>query len=402
MLPSYEFTVMLKCRAEACTFVDSCSNGFCNVHQADGGGSLFFVSDFFIIQFIASRLEVGSIKDGKGLTYICTLCVFQNVVKLLQWCVYEDMVTFLSSLYTVQESALTESESELVGREIAVKEGGIDRKIVEGNKIQEETEEVEEEKGGGDDDDDDDDDDGEWDEEDEEYDDDDDDENDDGEGEKNGTAAEECEDEMEFIQDRRIEEAKTSACENSCSQSSTNTGPKDEGAQKVKVSCADGSSTWCKLLDEFNALLDSVKNTNESSQLVQSLQSMHSIIRCATEVIVLLETNNCCPVGETPFVFTFFGNCFGDMIRVLIEVLSALSCEEDGADCVILMCLDMVGSMLHMPESRNALPQDIKAAVTLLSLPWHKQVPPVSDMDHALLPLLSQFASLSSKFLTFC
>ena len=151
-------------------------------------------------------------------------------------------------------------------------------------------------------------------------------------------------------------------------------------------------------MDELNALLDSLKNTNESPQLVQLLQCMHSIIRCATEVTVLLETNNCCPVGETPFIFTFFGNCFGDTIRVLIEVLSTLSCEEDGADCVILMCLDMVGSMLHMPESHNALPQDVKAAITFLSLPWHKQVPPVSDMDHTLLPLLSKFTSLSSKF----
>jgi len=330
-------------------------------------------------------------KDGKGLTYICTLCVFQNVVKLLQWYVYEDMVTFLSSVDTVQDCVLPESRSELVGREKAVEEGGIDRKIVEENKIREETEEVEEEKGGGDDGYDDDD--GEWD-EDEEDDDDDDDENDDEEGEKGGNAAEECEGEVEFVQ----EEAKTSACDNSCSQSSANTGPKNEGAQKIKVFCADGSSTWCKLLDGFNALLDSLKNTNESSQLVQLLQSMHSIVRCATEVIVLLETNNCCPMGETPLVFTFFGNCCGDMIRVLIEVLSTLSCEEDGADCVILMCLDMVGSVLHMPESRDALPQDIKAAITLLSLPWHKQVPPASDMDHALLPLLSQFTSLSSKF----
>ena len=317
---------------------------------------------------------------------------------MLQWCVYEDMVTFLSSLDTVQESALRESKSELVGREKAVKESGIDRKIVEENKSQEMTEEVEEEKGGGDDsyDDYDDDDDGEWDEEEEEEDDDDDD--DDGEGEKGGTAAEECEGEMEFIQDRCTEEAKTSACDNSCSQSSTNTGPKKEGAQKVKVFCADGSSTWCKLLDEFNALLDSLKNTNEPSQSVQLLQSMHSIIRCATEVIVLLETNNCFPVGETSFIYTFFGDCFGDTIRVLIEVLSASSREEDGADCVILMCLDMVGSVLHMPESHDALPQDVKAAITLLSLPWHKQVPPASDMDRALLPLLSQFTSLSSKF----
>jgi len=310
------------------------------------------------------------------------------------------MVTFLSSVDTLQQCAITESEGELVGREKSVKEGGTDRKIVDGNKIPEETEEVEEEKGGGDNDDydnDDDDDDGEWDEEEEEEEEEDDDD-DDGEGEKGGTAAEECEGEMEFIQGRRTGEGKTRACDNSCSQSSSNTGPKNEGARKVKVYCADGSSTWCKLLDELNALLDSLKNTNESSQLVQLLQSMHSIIRCATEVIVLLETNSCSPVGETPFIFTFFGNCFGDMIRVLIEVLSTLSCEEDGADCVILMCLDMVGSVLHMPESCNALPQDIKAAITLLSLPWHKQVPPVSDMDHALLPLLSQSTSLSSKF----
>ena len=371
-----------------------------------GECSHFFVPKFFLIQFIASRLEVRSKKHGKGLTYVCTLCVFQNVFKLLQWCVYEDMVTFLSTLDTVQESALTESESELVGKEKAVKEGGIDRKIVEENKIQEETEEVEEEKGGGDDDDydddddDDDEDDGEWDEEEEDDDDDDDydDENDDGEGEKGGAAAEECEGEMEFIQDRRTDGAKTSDFDNSCSQSSTNTGLKNEGAQKVKIFCADGSSTWRKLLDEFNALLDSLKNTNESSQLVQLLQSMHSIIRCATEVIVLLESDDCCPVCETPFVFTFFGNGFCDMIRVLIEALRLLSCTEDGADCVILMCLDMVGSALHMPESHSALPQDIKAAITLLSLPWHKQVPPVSDMDHAVLPLLSQFTSLSSKF----
>ena len=362
----------------------------------------------FLIQFTASRLEVGNKKDEKGLAYICALCVFQNVVKLLQWCVYEDMISFLSSVGTVQESAVTESVSELVGTEKAVKEGGIDRKIVEENKIQKETEEVEEEKGGGDDDDDfddDDDDDGEWGEEEEEEegddDDDDDDENDDGEGEKGGTDAEECEGETEFIEDRRTEEAEASACDNSCSQSSTNTGPKNESAQKIKVFCADSSSTWCKLLDVFNALLDSLKNMNESSQLVQLLQSMHSIIRCATEVIVLLEANNCSPVGEAPIIFTFFGNCFGDMIRVLIDVLSTLSCEEDGADCVILMCLDMVGSILQMPESHNALPQDIKAAITLLSLPWHKQVPPVSDMDHALLSLSSRFTSLSSKFCCF-
>jgi hypothetical protein len=307
--------------------------------------------------------------------------------------VYEDVVTFLSSLDTLQESAVTGSESELVEREKSVKEGAIDRKIVEESKMQEGTEEIEEEKGDGDDDDDDDDDD--WDEEEEEEDDDD--EGVEEEEERGGTAAEERKVETEFIQYRHTEEAKASGCDNSRSQSSTNTGPKNECAQKVKVSCADGSSTWCKLLDELNALLDSVKNTNESSQLVQLLESMHSVIRCASEVIVLLETNNCCPVGETPFICTFFGNRFGDMIRVLIEVLSKLSCEEDGADCVILMCLDMVGSVLHMPESHNALPQDIKAAVTLLSLPWHKQVPPASYMDRTLLPLSSKFSTLSSK-----
>jgi hypothetical protein len=326
-------------------------------------------------------------------------------VKLLQWCVYEDMVTFLSSLDTLQESALTESGNELVGREKAVKASGINLKIVEENKMLEGTEEIEEVKGGGDDDYDDDD--SQWDDEEDEEDDnedDDDDDDDDGEGvveeeeERGGTAAQERKVEMEFIQDRRTGEAKASGCDNSRSHSGTNTGPKSECAQKFKVFCADSSSTWCKLSDEFNALLDSVKNANESSQLVQLLQSMHSIIRCASEVIVLLETNNSCPVGETPFIFTFFGNRFGDMIRVLVEVLSTLSCEEDGVDCVILMCLDMVGCVLQMPESQNALPQDIKAAVTLLSLPWHNQVPPAHDMDHSLLPLLSRFSSMSSKF----
>jgi hypothetical protein len=321
-------------------------------------------------------------------------------VQLLQWCVYEDLVTFLSSLDTLQESAMTESESELVGREKSVKEGAIDRKIVEENKTQEGTEEIEEEKEDGDDDDDDDDSD--WDEEEEEEDDDDDD-YDYGEGmqeeeERGGTAAEERKVETEFRQYRRTEEAKASACDNSRSQSGTDMGAKNGCAQKVKVFCADGSLTWCKLLAELNALLDSVKNTNESSQLVQLLESMHSVIRCASEVVVLLETNNCCPVGQSPFICTFFGNRFGDMIRILIEVLSKLSCEEDGLDCVILMCLDMAGSVLHMPESHHALPQDIKAAVTLLSLPWHKQVPPASYMDHTVLPLSSKFATLSSKF----
>jgi hypothetical protein len=337
-----------------------------------------------ILLEIGLRMEVK--KDGKGLTYVCTLCVFQNVVKLLQWCVYEDMVTFLSSLDAVQESALE-------GREKIVKEDGIARKIVEENKVQEETE-VEEEEGGGDDDEEEEAEEQEEEEE-EDYDDDDGEEE---EEEKDDTAAEECKDEMEFIQDRCTEETKASDFDNSHSRSGTNAGHENEGAQKVKVSCAEGSSTWCKLLDEFNALLNSVKNTTESSQLVQLLQSMHSIIRCATEVIFLLETNNCCPLDETPFVFTFFGNYFGDMIRVLIEVVSTLSCVEDGGDCVILMCLEMVGSVLHMPESHNALQQDIKAAITLLSLPWHKQVPPVSDMNHSLLRLVSQFTSLSSKF----
>ena len=121
-----------------------------------GGVHIFFFYQPFLIQFTANRLEVGSKQDEKWLTYICTLCVFQNVVKLLQWCVYEDMVSFLSSAGTVQESAMTESVGKLVGREKAVKDGGIDGKIAEENKIKKEIEEFEEEKGGVDDDDDDD------------------------------------------------------------------------------------------------------------------------------------------------------------------------------------------------------------------------------------------------------
>jgi hypothetical protein len=310
------------------------------------------------------------------------------------------MVTFLSSVVRVQESPVEESETEVEGMEKIVKEEGVERRIVEKNKIQEETEEVEEEKGGGEDDDDDDEEEEGVEEEEEDYDDDDDDDDDGEEVEedKGGIAVEECKDEMEFLQDICTDDTERSDCDNRHGRCGTRAGAENESTQKVKVSCAEGSSTWCKLLNEFKTLVNSVKNTNELSQLVHLLQSMHSIIRCATEVIVLLESNNCCPLDETPFILTFLGDYFGGTIRVLIEVLSGLSCEEDGGECVILMCLEMVGNVIHMPESRDALQQDIEAAITLLSLPWHKEVPPVTDMDHSLLPLVLQFPSLSSKF----
>jgi hypothetical protein len=110
----------------------------------------------------------------------------------------------------------------------------------------------------------------------------------------------------------------------------------------------------------------------------------------------LLESRCHCLPDESPIIFTFFDDNFGDIIRFLTQVLST-SCEEDGGECVILMCLEMVGSLLHMPEAHDASRQDIEAAVTLLSLPWHIQVLPGSDMNCSV-SLVSQLTALSSKF----
>ncbi|XP_033611636.1 uncharacterized protein LOC117283163 [Cryptotermes secundus] len=143
--------------------------------------------------------------------------------------------------------------------------------------------------------------------------------------------------------------------------------------------------------------MKSLNNMNEMSQLVQLLQSMHSIIRCAIEVVVLLESRCHCLPDETPFIFTFFDGNFGDMIRFLMQVVLSSSCEEDGGECVILMCLEMVGSLLHMPEIHDASRQNIEAAITLLSLPWHIHVVPGSDMNCPV-SLVSQLTALSGKF----
>jgi hypothetical protein len=345
---------------------------------------------------VTDRSEVGSRSDGKGLTCIYVLCEFQNVAQLLQWCVYEDIVSFLSNLVIMQESPQEETANGVEGGRKKVKEE-ICQKIEEENKNHEEIEEVDEE--------------GKEEEEEEE---------------DNGDEVEDLEDEeeveeeeeevneekknndwaegrgeMESRQHRGTDEAKKTDHDDSNKQNGFSTSPKnknisDTDTEKVKVSCAEGSSTWNKLLNEFNALMKSLNNVNEVSQLVQLLQSMHSIISCASEVVVLLESSRHWPPDETPFIFTFFEDNFGDMIRFLIQVLSS-SCEEDGGECVILICLEMVGTILHMPEAHDASQQDIEAAVTLLSLPWHKQVPPGSDMNCSL-SHVSRLTGLSSKF----
>lgn len=287
------------------------------------------------------------------------------------------MISFLSSSLILQDSQ-EEIESEMEEGEKNVK-GEICKKIKEGGKIHEETEEGEDE----------------LEEEEENYEEEEENEDMDDDG------VEEGRNEMGFEQSRYAEE---SGYVDSGGRSSCSTGPHNgdvSSADTQKVSCADASLTWCKLLNEFNVLMKSLKGTNDVSRLVQLLQSMHSIIRCATEVTVLLENNcHCCP-DETPFITTFFGDYFGDMIRLLVQVLATLSYEdevEEVGECVILMCLEMVGSVLHMPESRYALKQDIEAAVTVLSLPWHREVPPGSDMNHSLLSLVTQLTALSSKF----
>jgi hypothetical protein len=293
------------------------------------------------------------------------------------------MVSFLPSLLTTQDSPQEEIESE---GEKNLREGDICKKTEEEDKIHEETGEVEEE---------------ETEEEEENYEDDEGIEEEEENEDMDDDGAEEGGDEMKFKQNGYAGEIKETDHVDSGgrSQSPQNGDVSSADAQKVKVSCAGGSKTWCKLLNEFNALMKSLKSMNEVSQLVQLLQSMHSIIRCATEVTVLLENNCRCPPDETPFVTTFFDDYFGDMIRLLVQVLATLSYEdEEVGECVILMCLEMVGSILHMPESRYALKQDIEAAVTLLSLPWLKQVPPGSDMNHSLLSRVTQLTALSSKF----
>lgn len=297
------------------------------------------------------------------------------------------MASYLSSLLTMQDSPQEEIESELGEGQKNVKRG----KIEEEDKINEETEEIENET--------EEEENYEEEEEDDDYTDvEDDDDDDDG--------MEESRDEMTFKQKGHAEKPKetdraVSGDKIGCSTGLQSRDVNSAGVQKVKVSCADGSSTWRKLLNELDALMKSLKRTNEISQLVQLLQSMHSIIRCAIEVIVLLENNCRSPPDETPFITTFFDDYFGDMIRLLVQVLATLSYEneeEEMGECVILMCLEMVGSLLHVPESRYALQQDIEAAVTLLSLPWHEQVPPEGNMNHSLSSLVTQLTALSSKF----
>jgi hypothetical protein len=292
------------------------------------------------------------------------------------------MVSFLSSLVIVQDSPKEETVTGVEVGEKNVKEEEICNGIGEENEIHEEVE---------------DDDDEEEEEEEEEEED----VVDGGEvknldeekGENGGTkisSLAEGKGEMEFGQLRGTHEAEKADCDGSDKQTGFSTSPQNE---KVKMSCAEGSSTWNKLLNEFNALMKSPNNMTEISQLVQILQSMHSIIRCGIEVVILLESHSL--PDETLYILTFFDK-FGDVIKFLMQVLTS-SCERDGGECVILMCLEMVGTLLYMPEAHHASQQDVEAAVTLLSCPWYMQVPPGSDMNCSP-SLASQLTALSSKF----
>jgi hypothetical protein len=296
------------------------------------------------------------------------------------------MVSFLTSLLTMQDSPQEETRSEMEGGENNIEGGEICRKIEEEDMIYGETEEVEDEEI--------------EEEEEENFEEGEVEEEEDEEMGDNGV--EEGRDKIKFKRGGYTVDTKgTDHIDSGCSTSPQIGEVSGADTQKVKVSCSDGSATWCKLLSEFNQLMKTLKDVNEVCQLVQLLQSMHSIIRCVTEVIVLLENDCCWPPDETRFIIIFFHDYFGDVIRLLMQILATLSYEEEEeelGECVILMCLEMVGSVLHMPESRYASQQDVETAVTLLSLPWHKQVPPRSDMSHSLLSLVTQLTALSSKF----
>jgi hypothetical protein len=302
------------------------------------------------------------------------------------------MVSFLSSLIPAQAYAQEETGNGVL----------IGYKRLEEGKIAEEAEEEEEEEEYDDDAEEEEEEEGEEDydgdnvdygeEKDLEGKDEEDEEKGDNEGRKNCSLAE-GRNEMGFRQVGGTDGAQKADNDDTSLQSKTIS---DVDTQKVKVSSAEGSSTWNKLSNELNALMKSLNSVAELSQVVQSLQSMHSIIRCAIEVVVLLESSCLCLPPEAPFVFTFFDDNFGDMMNCLLQVLST-SCGEEGGECVTLMCLEMVGTLLLMPEAREASPQDIRAALTVLSCPWHSQVPPGTDMNCST-SLVSQLSALSSKF----
>jgi hypothetical protein len=294
------------------------------------------------------------------------------------------MVSFLSSLVIMQDSPQEETVNGVEVGERNIKEE-ICEKMEEESEILEEAEDDDEEE-----------------EEEEEYDDDDDEEEemksleDEKQGENKGKKISnlaEGRGEMEFRQLRGTHEAEKAVPDGSDKQTGFGTSPQNE---KMKVSCAEGSSTWNKLLNEFSALMKPLNNMTEVSQLVQLLQSMHSIMRCAIEVVVLLESSCHCLPDETLFIFTFFDDNFGDVIKFLMQVLSS-SCERDGGECVILLCLEIVGTLLQMPEAHHASQHDVQAAIILLSCPWHMQVPPGSDMNCSP-SLISHLTALSSKF----
>jgi hypothetical protein len=294
------------------------------------------------------------------------------------------MVSFLSSLVIMQDSSQEETVNAVEVGDKNLKEQEICEKMEEENEIPEEAE-------------------------DDDYDDD-----DEEEEEEDGEYYDDEEEEVKSLEDEKLGENERRKISNLAegrgemevgqlrgthdpdgSDKQTGFGPSPQN-KKMKVLCAEGSSTWNKLLNEFSALMKPLDNMTEVSQLVQTLQSMHSIIRCAIEVVVLLESSCHCLPDATLFIFTFFDDNFGDVIKFLMRVLSS-SCGRDGEECVVLMCLEMAGTLLHMPETHHTSQQDVRAAITLLSCPWHVQVPPGSDMNCSP-SLVLQLTALSSKF----
>ncbi|XP_069694965.1 serine/threonine-protein kinase ATR isoform X2 [Periplaneta americana] len=164
----------------------------------------------------------------------------------------------------------------------------------------------------------------------------------------------------------------------------------------VKIYCIEGSYTWYKLRKQLKSLIKCVKDKTEALEVVRILQPVHSIVRCAMEAVVLLENNCRCPPAASPYLFVFFDGSIGDVVECLTKVLSTVSFTRiEDFEEVFVICVEIVGILLHMPESVHAPREQIKTAITLLSVPWHKYVSPLGDMDRDILGLAPKLPEVS-------